>query len=258
MPPREQKRVAWYTKGNEMSNVYSVPLVDRKEVAFGTMAFSFERPKEFVFEAGQHLDLTLKNPLYSDDEGSVRTYSIASSPNETRLTIATRMRNTAFKNSLREMPLGAKVQIQGPMGSFTLHKDAAKPAVFLAGGIGVTPMRSIITYAVEEKLPHRLYLFYSNRRPEDATFLEELVALEKENPNYTCVPTMTEMRGSRSAWPGLTAYIDAEMIGGRVRDAAKAIYYIAGPAAMVTSMRHVLDAMRVSDEQIRTEEFGGY
>lgn len=241
-----------------MSNVYQGSLVDRKEVAFGTMAFFFERPKGFVFEAGQHLDLTLKNPPYSDDEGNVRTYSIASSPNDARLMIATRMRNTAFKNSLREMPLGTKVTIQGPMGSFTLHKDAAKPAVFLAGGIGITPMRSIITEAAEKKLSHRLYLLYSNRRPEDAAFLEELMALEKENPNYTCVPTMTDMKGSQKAWAGLTSYIDAEMIEGRVRDAVKAIYYIAGPAAMVTSMRHVLDAMRVSDEQIRTEEFGGY
>jgi len=247
-----------------MSNAYSVPLVDRKEVALGTMAFSFERPKGFVFEAGQYLDLILKNPLYSDAEGNVRTFSIASSPNEPRLMVATRMRNTALKNSLREMPLGTKVQIQGPMGSFTLHKDAAKPAVFLAGGIGITPMRSIIKYVAEEKLPHRLYLFSTNRRPEDAAFLEELMALEKGNPNYTCVPTMTEMKDAltlslaQKAWAGLTAYIDAEMIQSYVRNPENAIYYIAGPSAMVTAMRHVLDVMRVSGEQIRTEEFGGY
>lgn len=241
-----------------MSNAYLVPLVGRKEVAFGTMAFSFERPKEFSFKAGQHLDLTLKNPPYSDDEGNIRTFSIASSPNEPRLMIATRMRNTAAKNSLREIPLGTNVQLQGPMGSFTLHSDAARPAVFLAGGIGITPLRSMIKYAAEEKLPHRLYLFYSNRRPEDAAFLEELMALEKENPNYTCVPTMTEMKNSQRTWAGLTAYIDADMIRGQVRNPKEAVYYIAGPAAMVTAMRHILETMNIDDDNIKTEEFSGY
>src|SRR3989338_1379762 len=114
-----------------MGNAYSVPLVDRKEVALGTMAFSFERPKEFIFKAGQYLDLTLKNPPYTDDAGNVRTFSIASSPNEARIMVAMRMRNTAAKNSLREVPFGTKVELRGPMGSFTLHSDTTKPAVFL-------------------------------------------------------------------------------------------------------------------------------
>lgn len=247
-----------------MSNTYLVPLVDRKEIAQGTMAFFLERPKEFVFKAGQYLDLTLKDPPYTDDEGNTRTFSIASSPNEPRIMVATRMRNTAAKNSLREVPLGTKVQIQGPLGSFTLHQDAARPAVFLAGGIGITPFRSMVKYAAEEKLSHRIFLFYSNRRPEDAAFLEELMALQEENPNCTCIPTMTEIKDAltpglaQMSWNGSTRYIDAEMIQGQVRDLKDVIYYIAGSPAMVTAMRHVLEAMHVADDTIRTEEFGGY
>ncbi|MDP3947359.1 MAG: FAD-dependent oxidoreductase [bacterium] len=255
-----------------MSNAYSVPLVDRKEIAIGTMAFFFERPKEFIFKAGQYLDLTLKNPPYTDDLGNVRTFSIASSPNEPRIMVAMRMRNTALKNSLREVPFGTKVELQGPMGSFTLHKDAARPAVLLAGGIGITPFRSMVKYAAEEKLSHRIFLFYSNRRPEDAAFLEELMAFQEENPNYTCIPTMTEMTArlgslqedaltpglARMSWSGLTNYIDAEMIQGHARNLENAIYYTAGPPAMVTAMRHILDAMNIDDDTIKTEEFGGY
>ena len=86
--------------------------------------------------------------------------------------VATRMRDTAFKRALRAIPIGTSVKVSAPMGSFTLHRDSSKPAVFLAGGIGITPIRSIIGWATEERLPHNLYLFYSNRTPEEAAFAD--------------------------------------------------------------------------------------
>jgi len=86
------------------------------------------------------------------------------------------------------------VKIDGPSGSLTLHKNSSKPAVFLAGGIGITPFLSIVRQAAKDKLPHRLHLFYSNRRPEDAPFLDTLTELFAEsNPNFRFVPTMTEI-----------------------------------------------------------------
>ena len=79
--------------------------------------------------------------------------------------VATRMRDTAFKCASKVMPVGAAVQIEGPTGVLTLHSDAARAAVFLCGGIGITPFRSIAFGAAKEHLPHRIFLFYSNRRP---------------------------------------------------------------------------------------------
>ena len=84
------------------------------------------------------------------------------------------MSDTAFKRVLKTMPLGTEVRIVGPFGSLILHQNADRPAVFLAGGIGITPFRSMLLQATEQKLPYHLILFYSNRRPEDAAFLEEL------------------------------------------------------------------------------------
>src|SRR5262249_35731752 len=149
-----------------------------------TMAFHFEKPPGFAFKAGQALAWTLINPPETDDKGSMRNFSIASAPVEPDLMIATRMRDTAFKRVLKTMPLGTEVPLVAPFAPLTLKQNALRPAVFLARGIGLTPFRSIIWQATEQKLLHHLSLFYSNRRPEDAAFLEKLEDLEQENPNY--------------------------------------------------------------------------
>src|SRR5262249_2049258 len=159
-------------------------LLSRVEVAEGTMAFHLEKPAGFDFKPGQSADLTLLNPPETDSEGNVRTFSIASAPFEDQLMFATRMRATAFKRSLKKMPLGTVVKMDSAMGSFTLDKNSAKPAVFLAGGSGITPFSSIARQADHDRAPHKLYLFYSNRRPEEAPFVEVLQNLEKTNPQF--------------------------------------------------------------------------
>ena len=125
------------------------------------MAFRFERPSGWTFEAGQAIDITLLAPAETDAEGNTRTFTIASAPYEKTLMVATRMRDTAFKRVLKVMPVGAAVQIEGPTGVLTLHSDAARAAVFLCGGIGITPFRSIAFGAANEHLPHRM--FFSTR-----------------------------------------------------------------------------------------------
>jgi ferredoxin-NADP reductase len=119
---------------------YRPKLLNRVEVAEATTAFHFEKPQGFVFKPGQSTDLTLVDPPETDSEGNVRTFSIASAPFQDQLMFATRTRDTAFKRSLKKMPLGTAVKMHSAMGSFTLHKNFAKPAVFLAGGIGITPL----------------------------------------------------------------------------------------------------------------------
>ncbi len=163
---------------------YESKLLSRVEVAEGTMAFHFEKPSGFKFKAGQFADVTLADPPETDGEGNTRTFSIASPPFENELVFATRMRDTAFKRSLKKVPLATEVRISSAAGSFILHKNRAKPAVVLAGGIGITPFLSIVQQAHHDRLPHKLYLFYSNRRPEDAAFLDTLQNLEKTNPNF--------------------------------------------------------------------------
>src|SRR5512132_3667262 len=110
------------------------------QVAAGTGAFTFEVQEPFTFEAGQTVDVTLASPPYSDDKGASRTFSIASSPADLpRIVVATRLTGSAFRRSLLDARQGLEVELGCPYGSFVLHKNAAKPAVFFAGGIGITP-----------------------------------------------------------------------------------------------------------------------
>ncbi len=171
---------------------YQPKLLNRVEVAEGTMAFHFEKPPGFDFISGQSADLTLLNPPETDSEGNVRTFSIA------------------------------------------------------------------IRQADHDRAPHKLYLFYSNRRPEDALFLEVLQNLEKTNPNFCFIATMTDMPRSKKTWNGETARINREMLSKYLNDLQGPIYYIAGPPAMVSGMRKMLVASDVDEDDIRTDEFSGY
>ncbi len=237
---------------------YRSKLLNRVEVAEGTMAFYFEKPPGYGFQPGQAADLTLPNPPETDSEGNTRTFSIASAPFENQLMFATRMRDTAFKRSLRRVPIGTEVKMSPAMGSLTLHKNSSKPAVCLAGGIGITPFLSIVRQADHDRAPHKLYLFYSNRRPEDAPFLETLQNLERTNFNFHLIATMTEMSRSKQMWHGETGFIDQKMLSRHLRDLKGPIYYIAGPPAMVAAMRDTLVASGVDEDDIRTEDFAGY
>lgn len=238
--------------------VYTTQLKNREEVAHGTMAFHLEKPSGFEFKPGQCVDVTLLDPPPMDAEGAIRTFSIASAPYENELVVATRMRDTSFKREFAKLPLGTQFKLEGPSGSFTLHKNAAKPAVFLAGGIGITPFRSMLRQAAKDPLPRALTLFYSNRRPEDAAFLDELQKLSQVAPNIVFVPTMTEMQKSARNWAGERGFIDRAMVERYCPALDAPIFYVAGPPAMVTAMQQLLVQAGVDEDNIRSEEFGGY
>jgi len=235
-----------------------VKLLSKKSVAYETMAFEFEKPADFNFLAGQYLDLKTINPDFTDPAGIGRDFSIASSPNEKNLLIATRLRNTPFKNFLKNAPLGTKFQIKGPAGSFVLPEIVSKPVVLIAGGIGIAPFRSMAKFAADRKLAHKIFLFYSNRRPEDAAFVDELNNLKLETQNFKLVATMTKPETSQSKWSGETGYVNAAMIKKYVDNFHGANYYIAGPPAIVQAMWQMLALSGVDRDNVKTEEFAGY
>jgi ferredoxin-NADP reductase len=237
---------------------HTTTLLRHEAVADGTMRFYFAKPAGFEYRAGQTIDLTLVNPPETDAEGNTRTFSLVSAPQDETLSIATRMRESAFKRVLKALPEGTDVQVDGPMGSFFLQENTSRPAVFLAGGIGVTPFHSMIVDAAHLQSAHELYLFYSNRRPEDAAFLSELSAIAAHYPRFHFVPTMTDMEKSSQSWEGERGYITAEMLQKYLPQGSMPIYYLAGPPTMVTAMRTLLNGMGVSNDDIRTEEFAGY
>jgi ferredoxin-NADP reductase len=224
-------------------------VLGREEVARATLAVRLDRPPGFSFKAGQAIDLILPS-------GGVHAFSIASAPFEQDLLVATRIRDTAYKRELASLRPGASVSIDGPFGTLTLHKDPARAAIFVAGGIGITPFMSILRQAARDSASRELVLVYSNRSPEDAAFVDELAALERAHPRIRVVATMTEAAGSD--WRGETRFAGAGLLREVAAGLAHPVWYVAGPPGMVRATRMALAQAGVDDEDLRVEEFSGY
>lgn len=227
---------------------HEVALAGHEEVAEGTAVFRFEKPAGFAFKAGQSANFALIEPP-AEPNSARRTFSLASAPYENELVVATRMREGShFKRALKALPAGAKIKLVGPLGDMTLHDDPARAAVFIAGGIGITPFRSMLRQAEQDRLEHRLYLAYSNRRREHAAFLDELQGLARRNPRFRLLAPMTDAEGM----------LDEEKLKRFVGDAPSPVYYLAGPPAMVEAMKAILARSGVAAADVRSEEFFGY
>ena len=230
---------------------------EKREVAKGTLLVVFDLlGREVDFKPGQYFWVTLLDPPYEDEKGPRRHISVVTSPNERGvLGLCTRLRDSAFKRSLAELPIGAEVDVEEPKGDFLLPEVTDQPYVFIAGGIGITVFRCMLHYIVEEQLPHRVTLVYSNRDRDSAAFLDELVELEKVNQNLRLVLTMTE----DPAWDGETRRIDAELLQDHLGDELQSLtYLIAGPPAMVEGVVETLQGAGVPEERIRPARFSGY
>jgi len=153
------------------------------------------------------------------------------------------------------MPEGAEVHLEGPFGSFVLPKDATKPAVFLTGGIGATFARSMITQATQEGRQQPMTFIYSNHRPEEAAFLDELTKLAEQNSHFTFVPTMTD---AGSDWRGERGQITLDMVQKYVPDLNAPVYYLSGPGEMLGAMRTMLIHAGVNKFNLRADQFVGY
>jgi ferredoxin-NADP reductase len=229
----------------------------KREVAKGTLLVIFDLlGREVDFEPGQYFWVTLLDPPYEDEKGPRRHISVVTSPNDRGvLGLCTRLRDSAFKRSLAELPIGAEVDVEEPKGSFLLPSETDQPYVFIAGGIGITVFRCMLRYIVEEQLPHRVTLVYSNRDRESAAFVDELLELEQTNSNLKVVLTMTEDPG----WDGETRRIDADLLHDHLGDELQSLtYLIAGPPAMVDGVVGTLQAAGVPEERIRPARFSGY
>ena len=237
---------------------HEVILQGRESVAERTLAFRFSKPPGFEFFAGQAVDVELADPARPEAGILKHTFSLTSAPRETELTIATRMRDSQFKRILATLPIGARAQLEGPFGSFTLDEDRNRSAVFIAGGIGITPFRSILRDELPAVERAPIALLYSNPRPQDAAFLDELQTLAAKTERLILIATMTKMEKSSTAWPGETGRITSQLLDRHTRKLAAPIYYVVGPPAMAGGIREMLASLGIQESDVRSEEFFGY
>lgn len=225
--------------------VYKTTIIERKQVAEKTLEVSFKRSGNFSFKAGQYIQLGVPKLLYSDPKGASRVFSIASSPlDQEKISIAFRDTGSGFKRTIKELPISASVNIEGPHGFYTLSQKPQHPLVFIAGGIGITPFLSMIRFATEKHFTFPMMLLYANRNKESAAYLEELQTTANRNKYFTLKNRFGK--------------IDEQFIRQNVKNIQERVWHIAGPPGMVSYARNILFLLGVDDERIHREEFAGY
>lgn len=240
------------------SGTFSLPFLKREKVAKDTYAFYFKRNGEFVdFIPGQYLRMYLPHEN-TDDRGSSRYFTIASSPHVKDTVVFTiRIFDSSFKRALYNLQPGDLVEFFGPMGWFLLPKHEGMEKVFLAGGIGVTPFHSLLHFLKDQDLTQPITLFVSFKTKEEMVFYEELQRIAKKNKKIKVIYTLTQER-NLSDWKGEVGRISHAMFKKHKIDIEKPMYYIVGSPNMVAGTREMLLELGIDEEKIEIEDFTGY
>lgn len=228
-------------------------LVKKIDETKGAKSFYFSSNEEFKFEAGQYIYLTLPVLNYPDERGDTRHFTISSSPTEGNIIrVTTRIREeSGYKKTLDELPTGTVIEGRGPQGLFVLpsRETADTGHIFLAGGIGITPFRSMIKYNIDNNLNLKIHLIYSN---SDSNFIfkDELVEWEKENENLKIDFIDTSVSG----------HIDSAKLPSLLSNPPflNPNFWIVGPNVFVNAIEEALESIKIPEDSIRTEKFIGY
>src|SRR3989344_2939284 len=237
---------------------FTLPFVKKEQVAKDAFSFYYDRTKEAIdFLPGQYLRMFL-DVQQPDERGTHKMFSIASSPLEKdHVMITTRILRSTFKKTLVELTPGTPVRFFGPAGRFVLDETDLSPRVFLAGGIGITPMHSMIMYAAEKKLSLPIWLFASFSTREYLIYYDQLRKIGEENQNIKIIYTLTQAEGVGENWLGEKGRISPEMLQ-KYSLPSDALLYMAGPPAMVLAMKQMVAGMNIPIERIKAEQFTGY
>ena len=217
-------------------------------------SFRFKVDEDVEFKAGQYFFVTIN--VNGEEKG--KPFSFSNSPTEKGYVEFTkRITESDFSRTLDSMEPGAKARLRMPFGKFTLEMD--KKAAFLSGGIGITPIRSMIKYATDSKIPLDMVLLYGNNTEEDIVFREDFDRMQEVNDDLRVVYTLTDPAACPQHGTCKTGLIDACMIKEEVPDFNERVFYVCGPPGMVSCLTGVLkDDLQIPEECVRTEHFAGY
>lgn len=227
-------------------------LVNKFNEGSNISSFHFKPEKPVKYMPGQFFYYTLPHLLISDPRGATRHFTAASSPTENYLMLTTRISESGYKQTLGTLKIGNVVDIDGPSGTFIIDEEEEGSHLLLAGGIGITPFRSIFIYHKDNKLDSNLDLIYSSRNRDDAVFYNELSELESEK-----LSTHLTLTKPSKGFSGNIGRIDAELIQKCLKSPLnKTTAWICGPPGFVNAMEDLTDIMGFKD--VRSEKFTGY
>jgi ferredoxin-NADP reductase len=215
-----------------------------------THAIEVEKPATFAFRPTQFTFLQLQT-----EEGmDARPMSLATSPTRPHLEYAVRLSDSPYKRAFAALQPDDEVRVFGPIGDFVLHET--RPAVLVAGGIGITPLKGMAEYAADKALPIPIRLVYSNRSEDEIVYRKELEALEAENAHFRMLNTLT--RVTEGGWEGKTGRIDQRLLKEAARELPGPVYYVSGTPSMVVGTLRLLRELGIPDSNLEVEAFRGY
>jgi ferredoxin-NADP reductase len=233
-----------------MIQQYKTQVIDAVQNTPSSRSVRFLRPQGFNYLPGQFIILSLEG-----ENGEVKKpLSLSSSPTEESLEVTKRLTGHEFSNAFISLKKEDQIKFAGPYGNFAFRGEHTRIAM-LSGGIGITPLLSMIRYCTDMKLPNEIMLFYSNREESDIPFNDELDELKRRNSNLTVINTLTR---PGPHWTGQTGRIDANLIKKHIEQASDWHFYTSGPGKMVDSMLLVLKEIGVPDDRSFREYFPGY
>lgn len=236
----------------------TLKLKEKKQIGPGIYEFIFDPKKKMNFKPGQYMEWTLSHN-HSDDRGNRRYFTLASSPTEKDLRIGVRFydRSSSFKKELFSLNPGDKIVAGQCAGDFVMPEDRTKKLVFIAGGVGITPFRSMIKYLSDNNDRRSVTLLYSNRTAAEVAYSDVFQEATKKI-GLKAVYTLTDKNAVPNRWTGETGIVGADMIAKNVPDYKDRTFYISGTYSMVTDMDKVLRGLGISGSQIRTDFFPGF
>ncbi len=225
-----------------------------EDTAYGTKTFFFDKPANFQFLAGQYVALKLNNLVEPDTRAGVRSLSICSSPCENFIAFTMRQSDSGFKKTFWSMQPGDTVSITPPIGKFILDPHDQREVVFLVGGVGITPVRSMLCEEAQGKSQRKMILFNANRTHEDAPHRDELKALSLPHFRYLDVFSQEEKALREGEVKG---YIDKALVETYIDNPKDCVYYIVGSPSFLEAMEKMLADMGVPEDQCHQDPFTG-
>lgn len=232
-------------------------LKERVQLAPSIYEFVLVPKGKFTYQPGQYMEWTLGYPN-PDSRGNRRYFTIASSPTEENLRIGVKFyqNSSSYKKALLQID-SKKLVASQLSGEFTLPKDQHQKLVFIAGGIGVTPFRSMIKYLMDKGEKRDIVLFYANNTAEEIVYKNIFTEAGKKTGLKT-IYTLTETKLVPKSWTGKTGFINEEVLKQELGDYQDRLFYLSGPHSMVAAFEKVLSGMGVPKAKIKVDFFPGY
>jgi glycine betaine catabolism B len=230
---------------------------ERTRIAPDTYEFVFPAPANFRFKPGQYMEWTLAHPD-PDGRGNRRYFTLASAPTEHNIRLAVKFyqKSSTFKKSMLALNRNTVVVASQLAGDFVLPDNPWQKCIFIAGGIGVTPFRSMIKYLLDQHQSRPITLFYASKRIEDIVYRDVFDRAQLEL-GIRAIYTVTDSTNLPPNWTGKVGRITPELIRTTVPDYRNCIFYVSGPRGMVDYFKDAINLLGTPGLQVRTDYFAG-